>query len=64
MRFRWKKIKNYKLIPKVLERATFVDGELPDEEEQVAYIKDGARLAENPSTAIDKSSRKLTVRLE
>jgi hypothetical protein len=39
----------------VLERATFVDGELPDEEEQVAYIKDGMRLAENPSNTIDKS---------
>ena len=32
----WKKIKGYRLIPKVLEGVTFVDGELPDEEEQVA----------------------------
>jgi transposase-like protein len=32
----WKKIKGYRLIPKVLEGATFIDGELPDEEEQVA----------------------------
>lgn len=32
----WKKIKGYRLIPKVLEGTTFIDGELPDEEEQVA----------------------------
>jgi transposase-like protein len=32
----WKKIKGYKLIPKVLEGITFVDGELTEEEEQVA----------------------------
>ena len=32
----WKKIKGYRLIPKVLEGITFVDGELPDEKEQVA----------------------------
>jgi len=32
----WKKIKGYRLIPKVLEGVTFVDGELPGEEEQVA----------------------------
>ena len=32
----WKKIKGYRLIPKVLDGVTFVDGELPDEEEQVA----------------------------
>lgn len=32
----WKKIKGYRLIPKVLEGATFVDGELPDQEQQVA----------------------------
>jgi putative transposase len=32
----WKKIKGYRLIPKVLEGATFVDGELPDEEQQAA----------------------------
>jgi transposase-like protein len=32
----WKKIKGYRLIPKVLQGTTFVDGELPDEKEQVA----------------------------
>ncbi|HAR94571.1 MAG TPA: IS256 family transposase [Deltaproteobacteria bacterium] len=32
----WKRIKGYRLIPKVLEGATCIDGELPDEEEQVA----------------------------
>jgi len=31
----WKKIKGYRLIPKVLEGTTFIDGELPDEEERV-----------------------------
>jgi transposase-like protein len=32
----WKKIKGYKLIPKVLEGRSFVDGELKDQEEQAA----------------------------
>jgi len=32
----WKKIKGYRLIPKVLKGVTFVDGELPEEKEQVA----------------------------
>ena len=32
----WKKIKGYRLVPKVLQGITFVDGELPDEEERVA----------------------------
>ena len=32
----WKKIKGYRLIPKVLKGATFIDGELPEETEQVA----------------------------
>jgi len=32
----WKKIKGYRLIPKVLQGTTFVDGELPDEKKQVA----------------------------
>lgn len=32
----WKKIKGYRLIPKVLDGETFVDGELQDEKEQVA----------------------------
>ena len=32
----WKKIKGYRLIPTVLEGATFVDGELLDQIEQVA----------------------------
>jgi transposase-like protein len=32
----WKKIKGYRLIPKVLEGATFVDGEVRDEQELVA----------------------------
>jgi transposase-like protein len=32
----WKKIKGYRLVPKVLQDITFVDGELPDEEERVA----------------------------
>jgi hypothetical protein len=32
----WKKIKGYRLIPKVLEGVTFIDGELADETEQVA----------------------------
>ncbi len=32
----WKKIKGYRLIPKVLEGMTFIDGELQDEGEQVA----------------------------
>jgi putative transposase len=32
----WKKLKGYKLIPKVLQGIVFVDGELPDEEKQVA----------------------------
>ena len=32
----WKKIKGYRLIPKVLEGVTFIDGELQDEREQVA----------------------------
>ena len=32
----WKKIKGYRLIPKVLEGVTFIDGELADEREQVA----------------------------
>jgi transposase-like protein len=32
----WKKIKGYRLIPKVLEGVTFIDGELQDETEQVA----------------------------
>ena len=32
----WKKIKGYRLIPKVLEGVTFIDGELQDEGEQVA----------------------------
>lgn len=32
----WKKIKGYRLVPKVLQGITFVDGELPEEEEQVA----------------------------
>ena len=32
----WKKIKGYKLIPKVLEGITFVDGELKDQGEQAA----------------------------
>ena len=32
----WKKIKGYRLIPKVLGGAIFTDGELPDQEEQVA----------------------------
>jgi len=31
----WKKIKGYRLIPKVLRGTTFVDGELPDEKERV-----------------------------
>jgi transposase-like protein len=32
----WKRIKGYRLIPKVLDGETFVDGELQDEKEQVA----------------------------
>lgn len=32
----WKKIKGYRLIPKVLEGVTFIDGEQQDEGEQVA----------------------------
>ncbi|OPY71318.1 MAG: Transposase, Mutator family [Syntrophorhabdus sp. PtaU1.Bin050] len=32
----WKKIKGYKLIPKVLEGVAFIDGELPEEKEKVA----------------------------
>jgi len=32
----WKKIKGYRLIPKVLEGITFIDGELADEGEKVA----------------------------
>jgi len=32
----WKKIKGYRLIPKVLEGVPFIDGELQDEGEQVA----------------------------
>jgi transposase-like protein len=32
----WKKIKGYRLIPKVLEGVAFIDGELQDEGEQVA----------------------------
>ena len=32
----WKKIKGYRLIPKVLEGVTFIDGELQDEGERVA----------------------------
>jgi hypothetical protein len=32
----WKKIKGYKLIPRVLEGDTFIDGESPREEERVA----------------------------
>jgi putative transposase len=32
----WKKIKGYRLIPKVLEGVTFIDGEMQDEGEQVA----------------------------
>jgi len=32
----WKKIKGYRLIPKVLEGVTFIDGELQGETEQVA----------------------------
>ena len=32
----WKKIKGYRLIPKVLRGVTFIDGELADEGEQVA----------------------------
>jgi putative transposase len=32
----WKKIKGYRLIPKVLHGATFINGELPDEAERVA----------------------------
>jgi len=32
----WKKLKGYRYIPKVLQGITFVDGELPDEEERVA----------------------------
>jgi hypothetical protein len=32
----WKKIKGYRLIPKVLEGVTFIDGEVQDETEQVA----------------------------
>jgi putative transposase len=32
----WKKIKGYRLIPKVLQGTTFVNGELPEEEERVA----------------------------
>jgi len=32
----WKRIKGYRLIPKVLEGVVFVDGELTDETEQVA----------------------------
>ena len=36
MRRTWKKIKGYKLIPKVLEGITFVDGELRDQGEQAA----------------------------
>ncbi|HME46178.1 MAG TPA: hypothetical protein VKF36_24055 [Syntrophorhabdales bacterium] len=29
-------IKGYRLVPKMLQGITFVDGELPDEEERVA----------------------------
>ena len=32
----WKKIKGYKLIPKVLEGIPFIDGELNDQGEQAA----------------------------
>jgi putative transposase len=32
----WKKLKGHRLIPKVLNGATFINGELPDEAEQVA----------------------------
>jgi putative transposase len=32
----WKKIKGYRLIPKVIEGVTFIDGELADEGERVA----------------------------
>jgi putative transposase len=32
----WRKLKGHKLIPKVLKGATFINGELPDEAEQVA----------------------------
>jgi len=32
----WKKIKGYRYIPKVLQGITFVDGELPGEDERVA----------------------------
>ena len=32
----WKKIKGYRLIPKVLKGTTFINGELPDEAERVA----------------------------
>jgi hypothetical protein len=31
----WKKIKEYKLIPKVLEGIHFIDGKIKDHEEQV-----------------------------
>jgi hypothetical protein len=31
----WKKVKGYRLIPKVLEGVISVDGELPNEEERV-----------------------------
>lgn len=32
----WKKLKGYKLIPRVLEGTTFIDGEVPEEGERVA----------------------------
>jgi len=32
----WKKIKGFRLIPKVLKGISFVNGELAEEEEQVA----------------------------
>jgi putative transposase len=32
----WKRLKGHRLIPKVLDGVTFIDGEVPDETEQVA----------------------------
>jgi hypothetical protein len=53
----WKKIKGYRYIPKVLQGITFVDGELPDEEERVAWsMNKGICLEKNSSPTIDNTS--------
>jgi putative transposase len=55
----WKKIKGYRLILKVIKGVAFIDGELTDEGEQVAWgMNNGMRIERASSPTFDNISDK------